>query len=204
MTTVVGTFACGVLALVLAMQQPAAAPLWTLPPLDITATWRYDERVIRHNGDRLPVRHHDGRRGVWSDSGVHEAAFLAPPSVYDARALPVVGAVDDFDPDPDDADPDPAWEDDEPDVDALELDTVAPVLDDAALSLRLDLIETRLHLALSAQLVSVCARMLDPVSVPSTGKHKKGKRHESKKAQSGGSVHRGRRRVRGGVLVRST
>ncbi len=178
---VVVTETVGACALVMvaymATRPRRSVPQWMAAPVAFSATPAVDvvRTRIRHVGDRLPVRKHDGSGRTYGDRDV-----VMPPRL-----------------------PDPT-----PDLDPL-----PSIVDGDEISRYLDEVQARLHVALDAEYVALCAALQVPVAVPNTVKPKarKGKRNHGAAQEArrlpgndaGGSrPHRGSRRVRGGVKVR--
>lgn len=193
MTEAVGACALAVVAY-MAARPRVGAPLWTLkaityppsPSLDIDPT----ATRIRHSGDRLPIRRHDGTGRSWDERD----AFVPPPRLPDP--LP---------------DPGPGPEGPHPEPPSTE--------DGDAAALRIDIMAARLNAWLDTEYVALCERLhVEPVAVTHTVRHKPkskketghGKEQHGSTRQAGGLLartggdrgnHRGRRRVRGGVRV---
>lgn len=185
MVALLGAGVVCMLALSLAVQTPQAAPLWTLPALDMGAVWPVDPG-LRHVGDRLPVRRHDGTGRTYGTPIVVPAGQVAADdtvfaSTVDAPAVEPVHEV-------------PA-------------DTGVWLANNTA---RLIVVVAGINNDVDARFVALCERLhIDPVAVTGTvGTKQKGKAH-GRSAQEVGvrnvdrssGPHRGRRRQRGGVRV---
>lgn len=191
MAETVGACALAVVAY-LALRPRLDAPQWMAKPVAFSmspaAVLDIDPvaDAIRRPGSRLPIRRHDGTGRIYDAEVDVPDAFVAP--------LPPLPQPEPG-PGPDGPIPEPAA--------PLSTEDIAQAL---------DAIQARLHVALDAEYVALCATLHVPVAAPITVKHKarKGKRTNDGTAQearrmpergTGSAPHRGRRRRRGGVRI---